>query len=203
MERMKKTAKILNKLFHMLQIVCLIAAVSALIGVLIVGAIFLFHLKPEQVATGYHALDIGFWELNLADNVVPEPAEVLVNAAVSMGLGAVMAVLAWLCVRCVRGILAPMQEGLPFQAAAEKGMKKLALLTVILGALSNAATMLSLFLTARCYGLPDLLVGRNITSVRMNYELDLTFLVVAAVLLLLSYVFGYGAKLQQQSDETL
>lgn len=203
MEKMKKTAKNLDVFCRVLQIGCSIAAVSALIGVLIVGAFFLFDLKPEQVATGYNALDIGFWELHLAEGVVPEPAKILINAAVDMGLGAVMAVLAWLCVRCVRGILTPMKEGLPFHAAAEEGMKKLALLTVILGAVSNAATMLGLFLTARCYGLPDLLLGQNITSAQLNYELDLTFLVVAAVLLLLSYVFGYGAKLQQQSDETL
>ena len=36
-----------------------------------------------------------------------------------------------------------------------------------------------------------------------NFEFDLTFLVLWAVLTLTSYVFRYGEELQQLSDETL
>jgi hypothetical protein len=43
----------------------------------------------------------------------------------------------------------------------------------------------------------------KILSVTPNYEADLTFLAIAAVLMLLAYVFHYGQALQQQADETL
>ncbi len=203
MEKMMKTAKVLDTICNIAQILTIVAAVSALIGALIVGAFFVFDLRPEQVATGYNALELGDYTLLLTQSATPEPAKVLINGAVEMGLGAVIAVLAWFCVRCVREILTPMKAGLPFQKTAAEAMGKLALLTVIIGALDNGSRMLSLYLTAKCYGLPNLLVGGNVASAQLSYELDLTFLLVGAVLLLLSYVFGYGAALQQQADETL
>lgn len=203
MEKMKKTAGILDILCHILQICCIVAAVAALVGVLIVGAFFLIDLKPEQVATGYQSLDLGFLELTLAESAAPEPAAVLLNASVDMGLGAVMAVLAWLCVRCVRRVLSPMKEGLPFHRTAAEGTRKLAFLTILLGVVSNASDMISLFLTVKTYHPSELLLSTNVVATELNYRLDLTFLVVAAVLLLLSYIFSYGQQLQQLSDETL
>lgn len=56
---------------------------------------------------------------------------------------------------------------------------------------------------ATIYDLPGLLLNEHITNVGINYSFDLTFVVSSAVLLLLSYVFSYGAKLQELSDETL
>ena len=203
MEKMKKTAGILDTLCHILQICCIVAAVAALVGVLIVGAFFLFDLRPEQVASGYESLDLGFLELTLAEAVTPEPAAVLLNASVDMGLGAVMAVLAWLCVRCVRRVLSPMKEGLPFHRTAAEGTKKLAFLTILLGVISNAADMISLFLTVKTYQPTQVLLSDKVIATQLNYELDLSFLVIAAVLLLLSYIFSYGQQLQQLSDETL
>ena len=42
-----------------------------------------------------------------------------------------------------------------------------------------------------------------IRSVTVNYTFDLGFVIVFFVLLLMSYIFSYGAQLQQLSDETL
>ena len=53
------------------------------------------------------------------------------------------------------------------------------------------------------YDLPGLLVSEKITHVGGMFQVDLTFLIYWAILLLLSYVFRYGEQLQQLSDETL
>lgn len=42
-----------------------------------------------------------------------------------------------------------------------------------------------------------------VTSVELSASLDTTFLLIAAVFFLLSYIFQYGAELQKLSDETL
>lgn len=203
MEKLKNTAKKLDIVCRIMQICCIAGVIGALVGMLIVGSLFLFELAPELVATGYNTLDIGFLELELAEGVAPAPARILLNATVDMAMGAAMAVLAWLCIRCVRGILEPMKAGLPFHGAAASGMKKLALLTVIFGIVRNTANAVSLMLTMNCYHLPELLTGDRITGVQINMTFDLSFLVAAAVLLLLSYIFSYGAQLQKLSDETV
>ena len=53
------------------------------------------------------------------------------------------------------------------------------------------------------YQLNALLLSDKITKVTFNYSFDFSFLLIAAVLYLLSLVFSYGQELQQLSDETL
>jgi len=203
MEKMKSTAKKLDVLCNVLQICCWIAGVAATVGILLIAAFFAFDLAPEQIGSGYNAVDMGFLELMLAEAVTPEPAKILLISLVDMAMGVVLAILAWLSIRCVRQILIPMQAGLPFQNEVVAGLKKLALYTVIMGVVANVVNLISHALTLGLYQLPQLLVGEKITGVEVNFTFDLTFLVVSAVSLLLSYVFSYGAVLQQQSDETL
>ena len=53
------------------------------------------------------------------------------------------------------------------------------------------------------YDLPGLLISDKITHISGMFNVDLTFVIYWAILLLLSYVFRYGEQLQQLSDETL
>lgn len=62
---------------------------------------------------------------------------------------------------------------------------------------------LNLYLTMDCYDVASLLVSEKILHVTVNFNIDLSFIIVAAVLLLMSYVFRYGEELQLMSDETL
>ena len=43
----------------------------------------------------------------------------------------------------------------------------------------------------------------QVTGWTYNASFDMSFLAFAFVLFLLSYIFRYGAQLQQESDETL
>ena len=201
MERMKKMAVIADTVCHVLQVCCLVAGIAAAVGVVIVAAFFLFDLRPEQVATGYQSLTLGYLELTIADAATPDPTKVLANAAVQIGMTGVLAVLAWRYMGCIRKILAPIQEGAPFHSTVCLQTQKLALLTVFLGVAANAQELIGMFLNMRTYNLPALLTGGNITAAQLDMQLDMSFLAVAAVLLLLSYIFRYGQSLQG-TDET-
>lgn len=202
MERMKKMAVIADTVCHVLQVCCLMAGIAAAVGVLIVAAFFLFDLRPEQVATGYQSLTLGYLNLTIAETAAPDPAKVLANAAVQIGMTGVLAVLAWRYMGCIRKILAPVKNGDPFHGTVCLQTQKLALLTVFLGVVANAQELIGMFLTMRTYNLPALLTGGNITAAQLDMQLDLRFLAVAAVLLLLSYIFRYGQNLQKETDDT-
>ena len=58
-------------------------------------------------------------------------------------------------------------------------------------------------MTVFVFDLPALLVSEKIAHVGGLFEVDLSFLIYWAILMLLSYVFRYGEQLQQLSDETL
>lgn len=203
MDKMQSTARKLDIFFHIFQVALNIAAVAAAVGIAIVAAFFIFDLKPEQVATGYNVLDFGAFELELAAKYVPDESRILLMKAADMAMGLVCAVISWFGVKCIRSILSPMREGLPFSGLVAPGLKKLAVLSLVLGIIVNITKAINIFLTMKCYGLPDLLISDAVTKVTVNFELDLSFIAVAAVLLLLSYIFRYGEELQQLSDETL
>ena len=203
MEKMQITAKRLDIFFHIMQVALNIVAVAALVGMAIVAAFFIFDLKPEQVARGYDALDLGVLELELSGHVVPEESRILLMKAADMAMGLVCAVIAWRGVKCIRSILAPMRNGLPFSGLVAPGLKKLAVLSLVLGVVCNISKAMNTALVMSCYKLPDLLLNDAIVGLTVNIEFDLSFIAVAAVLLLLSYIFSYGEELQQLSDETL
>ena len=203
MENIKKNARRLDILFRILQIACTIAAVSALVALALIGACFLFKLAPEQIGRGYNSLDIGFLEMELAQRFAPDPHNVLKIAAVELAAGFATALLGRMAMKQIRSLLAPMKEGSPFHEGAAINLKRLALLSLIIGVVLNISGLVNCLLTNHYYHLPELLEGESILRVNMKYDLDLSFLVVSGILLMLSYIFRHGQTLQQLSDETL
>ncbi len=203
MEKMIQTAKKLDIFFKILSVICTIGIVGALVGLCLIGAGTLFKLFPEQVGTDSHVLDFGMLQLTLSESVVPDTGNILAMAAADLAMGLVFLLLAKAQIHCVRNILRPMTEGLPFHESTAKNTKKLAVLYLVMGLFSNGMDFLNGLLTVNCYDLKDLFIGDSITHVSIRYGFDLDFLVVGAILLLLSYIFSYGKQLQQLSDETL
>ena len=114
-----------------------------------------------------------------------------------------------LMLRTARNVLSPFIRQEPFHDTIAKGLKRLAILLTINTALSAVASVLTdhfirnglniheLFL---CDGLfPERFVG----VVLERNSIDVTPLLFAGALYLLSKVFLYGQELQQLSDETL
>ena len=203
MNKLTQTAKRLDKFFHIMQIVTnvLWIAAPACIGVLLVGVIF--RLDPEMIGTGYESLELGFVELEIAQAHAPNKYLILAQAGVVLAFSAVFMFVAWQAVKEIRRILIPMIQGEPFRSVVGQGLKKLAKYSLVLGIIGNVTILAEQIFTVFILDLPSLLLSEKISHISFNYEFDLTFLVVAAVLLLTSYVFRYGEELQQLSDETL
>ena len=196
MNKLKSTARRLDGFFHVIQILYAIAAVASLIGLLLIAACFVFKLDPEQIGKGFQVLDIGTLEIELAKEYVPNKYSILSIAAEEL-IAAIM--LALLGRRC----LSPMRVGLPFHETAATSLRRIALLTLIIGIVINCSRFASCYLTEYIYKLEELLLNGKIIGISINQKLDLSHLVISGVMLLLSYVFHYGHSLQQLSDETL
>lgn len=203
MDRMKKTAARLDVFFSVLQVLYVVAAVASGVALLMIAACLIFRFDPEKIGTGYNMLEIGFLELELSEGFAPDKFRVLGIGAVDMVAGVVLALLGRACVRCIRRLLAPMKEGLPFHESAAAGLRRLALLSLIIGVVLNGSEIANQLMTSRIYGLPELFLSDRIAAVAQHNGLDFNCLIVSGVLLLLSYVFRYGQSLQQLSDETL
>ena len=203
MNNLTNTAKKLDKVFEIVHIVlgALVVASLAITGLIALARIM--NWDPEFIGTGYSNFDIGFLELTLAPEHAPDKWLVLGQAALTL---IVSCRLFWdgrKGVGYIREILKPMTEEKPFDSIVSTNLKKLAKLSINLGILYKIIILSEQILAVFVYDLPGLLLSEKITHVGGMFEVDLSFVVYWAILMLLSYVFSYGEQLQQLDDETL
>lgn len=203
MNKLQNTAKKLDTFFKVIGILLTIGAVGALVALGIIAVGWIFRLAPEQIGSGYNELNLGFASLRLAQAYAPNPNLVLLQTALTCAMGLVIICIGKQAVKCVRQILAPMQEGKPFHDTISTNLKKLGTLSLILGIAVNLSRNISMAVMLASYDIVDLIIGDKITHISFTFDMDLTFLVTAAVFYLLSYIFSYGQQLQQEADETL
>lgn len=201
MKKIQTAAARLDKLFAVLfWLVIAVGALNFAISAFMAAAI---HRDPAALQSFSGGLSLDYLRFDIAPGY-------FTSAGFGMGINlmqalftAVVVILVCLTLHILRGILRPMIHSTPFEGAIVSGLKKLGILALIFGIFQNVANWLSIGMVSRGYDLNRLFVGGNITGVTVNYALDLDFLLIAAVLFLLSYVFHYGQELQQLSDETL
>ena len=203
MNNLSNTAKKLDKVFEIAHIVLGALVIGFLVCTALIAVAYVLKLDPEVIGVGYEKFDIGFLELTVAEAYAPDKWLVLLHAAV------ILLVSSRLCydgrrgVGYIRQILQPMKEEKPFASTVSTNLKKLARLSINLGILGNIIILADQIISVFVYDLPALLVSEKITHVGGMFEVDLSFVVYWAILMLLSYVFSYGEQLQQLDDETL
>ena len=203
MNNLSNTAKKLDKVFEIAHIVFGALAIASAVGVALIAVAYIFKLDPEMIGTGYASFDIGFLELTVAEAFAPSKWLVLGQAAITLLVACRFLLSSRRGVGYIREILKPMTENQPFDSTVSENLKKLARLSIELGILWNIIILAEQIIAFFVYDLPSLLISEKITHVGGMFNIDLTFLVYWAILLLLSYVFHYGQQLQQLSDETL
>ncbi len=201
-KKLIETARRLSTFFKVIQKIvgiAIIAAACVLIVLTIADAV-----NPEsEISTGLNVIDIGPLSIELAEENELDNTHILIYAWIYSGLAVICAALIYLGLGYVRKILAPMAEGSPFHTQTSRYIRKLAILSLIMGVVQNVEKAIEAFTALHLSGLDKLADSEMIRSVKVNYGLELDALIMFFILLLMSYVFEYGAQLQKLSDETL
>lgn len=203
MNNLSNTAKKLDKIFEIVHIVLGALAIACIVLVALIGIAYILKLDPKMIGTNYENFDVGFLELTVAKQYAPDKWLVLLQAAITLAAGCRLCYDGRRGVGYIRQILQPMKEEKPFASIVSTNLKKLARLSINLGILWNVIILAEQIMAVFVFDLPGLLISEKITHVGGMFNVDLTFLIYWAILMLLSYVFSYGEQLQQLSDETL
>ncbi|MBP3428714.1 MAG: DUF2975 domain-containing protein [Clostridia bacterium] len=192
----------LDTFFKVMQKIAQIGLTVLLVAMLVLTIVN--AVDPDAViGTDLNSMDVGPLTFTLAPEYAPENENIL-------GFAWVMTVIALVCggtmvygMGIIRRILQPMKEGRPFAENTAAQMKKLAFCALALGIAQNIGVMVEAAAALKTFGVDQIMEMGVIRSVTVNYTMELGFVVVFFVLLLTSYLFAYGAQLQQLSDETL
>lgn len=193
MEKMKKTAKGLDVFARILFWLLAVCGAVCMIGAIVIG-IFSPQIKAAFASGEFqNVFLIDGHPMNSFLEPTAANASAFINFCLSVLVCCVLFSAAMMYgLRIFRHILSPMKEGSPFAGSVSGDLRKLGWLTLIFG---GAVILLSMVLQSAA---AKIFVGRM-----MTFSFDVSFLFVAAVLFLCSYIFRYGEALQQQADETL
>jgi hypothetical protein len=144
-------------------------------------------------------INLGNISLAIADSSIINWDTLILSLELELVAGLIGCAFVWYALTLLLRVIAPMKEGRPFEAGISNQIRKLALITLVGGAITETVTVFASRTAMNAYDFAALLNSEY----SYNGTFDLSFLVGAVVLLLLSYVFRYGEELQRESDETL
>ena len=200
MEKLKKMAKTLDTVAKILMYGNMIgAALMLILGIVELGNISMNKSMLRESLV----LNLGSVEVGLASEYAPSVQYINTRFFVGLMFGIGICGFLIYASKIFRKILAPMKEGLPFDVSVSKNLRRLGALIFIGGGSLSVIEVIDSWIVYNAYHVSELFRPERITEVDMSLKMDWKFLMVAAIIFLMSYIFQYGAELQKLSDETL
>ena len=179
-----------------------VAAIVLCVLIFIVSVVIL-RIDPTFANDIMNTVFLSNVRLSVTDSAIPSATFATVYLLVDLAFFLLSAGVSCVCLKLLRNILKPMIEQRPFHTSVSQNLKKLGWSSFILGIGYGCFSAVETIVVYHGYGLDTLLLNEYITKAVPQFSFNLDFVIVSAVLFLLSYIFKYGAQLQQQVDETL
>lgn len=208
MEKISRTAGKLSTAFGLFQKLTLIAMIMIFMAAVFVS--ISYYRLPED-AMGLSAaetLSIGPVELNLDPALLSEIHKAEIGSTVRFlwfyfAIAAVSVSFTWFGLGHLQRILDLVAQGQPFHPQIARLLRRIAWLYLADGVLDNLAALGEVPMITNTASFKAIMATGLFTDYTVNYSFKLNFLLFFFLLMLISWVFAYGAELQRQSDETL
>lgn len=198
-EKFVKTSIVVDRIFKILQ--------GFLLAGVIVSAIFipLTAILGDKIIADASTIKLGKLALKLSGDYRDylDLSGIKISIIVTLVAAIVGCAAAWYCVKKFREILSPMKEGRPFEAGISDRIRRLAFTVLIGGGIAEVCRAVGSVFELKAYNLDKIFAKASLTDISYQYDISLWFVVIALILLFLSFVFRYGEALQRESDETL
>ncbi len=197
-KKLIRSANTLDKILDFMEKALCISAVF--IGVFGIVIAFMNVTGSDAFLTYSQSIQLEMVEIVLNDEIITTDRVMIAGCV--LVVAAVCLVLSYI-VKLFRNILQPMKQGRPFDSQVSTTLKKLSVITLIFGIGYSVAKNFIYYYVFNHISLETLFAMDNISQIRYHYSFNVAFIIIAAVLYLLSYVFKYGEILQKESDEIL
>jgi len=201
---MEKMSKISKTVDGYLKVCYWVVVVSVAVFILMAGIIrFGYHLNEDLVHEKW-TISVGNMDLELADHVI-DNMQVLWTDWTVLGVNVIVgAIISCYGIKLLRKILAPMIQEQPFVGTVSGDLRKLGWLTIWGSIVYDLVDNVGNAIVYEAYDIQNILLSEKIVGVELEFIwLNIETIMLGVLLFLLSHVFCYGEKLQQQDDETL
>lgn len=179
----------------------------AIAGVIVCGifAALVLILGEKMVVPGTMGdVDLGAISLKLSEQGSPAFAQIKPVILLELGFGMLTSGLLWFVFSELLKITVDAREGRPFSGNVPSSLRKLGIAAMVYGLLKTVLERILMDQTVSAYRIASLWKPELVKSTDVGSPLNiLPFVFIGLLLFFFSYVFRYGMKLQQESDETL
>lgn len=196
--KMMKNAAVLDRITNILGGIARVCGFVCLLFVLLV-----IILGEAVFVPSSNVLELGFIEFELSGEYQVITPAVKLYTLVSLVIASVGCFIFYFVMKYLRAVLCSVKEGRPFEKSVCDNFRRLAILSLVGGLVSELFKWGQQLLLLKAYPLNEIFSSPAISGMQVNFIMDCGFILIALVFFLLSWIFSYGSELQKQSDETL
>lgn len=195
-----KSKDLLKKMCFILKIVRWVCLISV---VLLIGLSLFYAFNKDVYNTLFGSIRIDYLQLIFNDDLALNKDKMSMWLPLIFLITAIFVFIIHKAVQTIESICTIAMDHTPFDVRVANHIKNLAKYILAGDIVFNTLEVCRVMYFKQIINFDLLFNTKYVTQINFGIRLHLSFLVFAALIYLLSYIFRYGQELQQLSDETL
>lgn len=195
-----RSKDLLKKMCSVLKVVRQVCLISF---ALIIGLSLFYAFNKDVYNTLFGSIRIDYLKLIFNDDAALHKDKMSMWLPLILLITAIFIFIIYKSIQTIESICTITIDHTPFDVRVANHIKKLAKYTLAGGIVFNILEVCRVLYFKQILNFDLLFNTKYVTQINFDIRLHLSFLIFAALIYLLSYIFRYGQELQQLSDETL
>ena len=168
-----------------------------------IGLSLFYAFNKDVYNTLFGSIRIDFLQLIFKDDAALYKDTMSMWLPIIFLLIAILVFIIYKSVQTIESICTTTMDHTPFDVRVADHMKNLAKYILVSGIVFNILEVCRVMYFKQIINFDLLFNPKYVAQIKFDIRIELSFLIFAALIYLLSYIFRYGQELQQLSDETL
>lgn len=195
-----KSKDLLKKMCFILEIVRQVCLISFALSI---GLSLFYAFNKDVYNTLFGSIRIDFLQLIFKDDTALHKDSMSMWLPLILLIIAILIFIIYKSIQTIESICKIAMDHTPFDVRVANHIKNLAKYILAGGIVFNILEVCRVMYFKQIINFDLLFNTKYVTQINFGIRLHLSFLVFAALIYLLSYIFRYGQELQQLNDETL
>lgn len=195
-----KSKDLLKKMCSVLKVVRQVCLISFALSI---GLSLFYAFNKDVYNTLFGSIRIDFLQLIFKDDTALHKDSMSMWLPLILLIIAILIFIIYKSIQTIESICKIAMDHTPFDLSVSNHIKNLAKYILAGGIVFNILEVCRVMYFKQIINFDLLFNPKYVTQIKFDIRIEFSFLIFAALIYLLSYIFRYGQELQQLSDETL
>ena len=195
-----KSKALLKNMCSILKVVRQVCLISI---VLLIGLSLFYAFNKDVYNTLFGSIRIDYLQLIFKDDAALNKDSMSMWLPLIFLITDIFVFIIYKSIQTIESICTIAMDHTPFDVRIANHIKNLAKYILVGGIVFNILEVCRVLYFKQIINFDLLFNSKYVTQIKFDIRIEFSFLIFAALIYLLSYIFRYGQELQQLSDETL